>query len=103
MTNQDNLLLNYGYDKCIHSIDFDETFKENPNVNLIFDKEKVTPKEFAELANRYRFTKKTCFAIENIKYSISDQIKGLGLNEKKNDADVYTDISADDLFDFLSI
>ena len=100
MTNQDNLLLNYGYDKCIHSIDFDETFKENPNVNLIFDKEKVTPKEFAELANRYRFTKKTCFAIENIKYSISDQIKGLGLSEKKNDADVYTDISADDLFDF---
>ena len=100
MTNQDNLLLNYGYDKCIHSIDFDETFKENPNVNLIFDKEKVTPKEFAELANRYRFTKKTCFAIENIKYSISDQIKGFGLNEKKNDADVYTDISADDLFDF---
>ena len=44
--------------------------------------------------------KKTCFAIENIKYSISDQIKGFGLNEKKNDADVYTDISADDLFDF---
>ena len=100
MINPNNLLLNYGYDRRIHRISFEETFKANEDVNLIFDTNVITPSEFAYLANRYMHSKKTCFVIENINYSISDQIKGFGLSEKKNDADVYTDISADDLFDF---
>ena len=100
MTNPNNLLLNYGYDRRIHRISFEETFKDNEDVNLIFDTNVITPSEFAYLANRYMHSKKTCFVIENINYSLSDQIKGFGLSEKKNDADVYTDISADDLFDF---
>ena len=100
MINPNNLLLNYGYDRRIHRISFEETFKDNEDVNLIFDTNVITPSEFAYLANRYMHSKKTCFVIENINYSISDQIKGFGLSEKKNDADVYTDISADDLFDF---
>lgn len=49
---------------------------------------------------RYMYSKKTCFVIENITYSISDQIKGFGLNEKMSDSDVYTNIDTNELFDF---
>ena len=100
MIDPDNLLLNYGYDRRIHRIRFDETFKDNKDVNLIFDADIINSKEFAFLANRYMYSKKTCFVIENITYSISEQIKGFGLDEKMSDADVYTNIDTDELFDF---
>jgi hypothetical protein len=100
MVDPDNLLLNYGYDRRIHRISFDETFKDNKDVNLIFDTDVITSEEFAYLANRYKYSKKTCFVIENITYSISDQIKGFGLNEKMSDSDVYTNVDTDELFDF---
>ncbi|RRD78288.1 S1 RNA-binding domain-containing protein [Tannerella forsythia] len=100
MTNKNNRLLNYGYDRKIHPINFDETFKDNKDVNLIFDADIVTPEEFAHLANRYMHSKRTCFVIENIRYSASEQIKGFGLDEKKEDAEVYNNLSFDDIFDF---
>lgn len=100
MIDPDNLLLNYGYDRRIHRIRFDETFKDNKDVNLIFDADIINSKEFAFLANRYMYSKKTCFVIENITYSISEQIKGFGLDEKMSDADVYSNIDTDELFDF---
>ena len=100
MIDHDNLLLNYGYDRRIHRICFDETFKDNKDVNLIFDTDIITSQEFAYLANRYMYSKKTCFVIENISYSISEQIKGFGLDEKMLDSDVYTNIDTDELFDF---
>ncbi len=100
MIEPDNLLLNYGYDRRIHRISFDETFQDNKDVNLIFDTDIITPKEFAYIANRYMYSKKTCFVIENITYSISEQIKGFGLDEKMSDSDVYTNINTDVLFDF---
>lgn len=100
MIDPNNVLLNYGYDRRIHRIRFDETFKDNKDVNLIFDANIIDSKEFAFLANRYMYSKKTCFVIENITYSISEQIKGFGLDEKMSDADVYTNIDTDDLFDF---
>ena len=100
MIDSDNLLLNYGYDRRIHRINFDETFKDNKDVNLIFDKDIITSEEFAYLANRYKYSKKTCFVIENITYSISEQIRGFGLDEKMSDSDVYTNINTDELFDF---
>ena len=100
MIDPDNLLLNYGYDRRIHRIRFDETFKDNKDVNLIFDADIINSKEFAFLANRYMYSKKTCFVIENIAYSTSEQIKGFGLDEKMSDADVYTNIDTDELFDF---
>lgn len=100
MIDPDNVLLNYGYDRRIHRIRFDETFKDNKDVNLIFDADIINSKEFAFLANRYMYSKKTCFVIENITYSISEQIKGFGLDEKMSDADVYTNIDTDELFDF---
>lgn len=100
MIDPDNLLLNYGYDRRIHRISFDETFRDNKDVNLIFDTDIITPEEFAYLANRYKYSKKTCFVIENITYSISEQIKGFGLEEKMSDSNVYTNIDTDELFDF---
>ena len=100
MIDSDNVLLNYGYDRRIHRISFDETFKDNKDVNLIFDTDVITPKEFAYLANRYMYSKKTCFVIENITYSISEQIKGFGLDEKMSNSEVYTNIDTDYLFDF---
>lgn len=100
MIDPDNLLLNYGYDRRIHRIRFDETFKDNKDVNLIFDADIINSKEFAFLANRYMYSKKTCFVIENITYSVSEQIKGFGLEEKKSDSDIYTNIDTDELFDF---
>lgn len=98
MEDPDNLLLNYGSDKRIHPLSFDDIFKDNPNVNLIFDTDVISPSEIAELANRYMYSKKTCFVIENPRYSQSDMIKSFGLNEKKEDGFVDTSFSFEDIF-----
>ena len=98
MEDPDNLLLNYGSDKRIHPLSFDDIFKDNPNVNLIFDTDVISPPEIAELANRYMYSKKTCFVIENPRYSQSDMIKSFGLNEKKEDGFVDTSFSFEDIF-----
>lgn len=100
MEDPDNLLLNYGYDGRIHSLTFDDIFMDNPNVNLIFDTDVVSPKEIANLANMYMYSKKTCFVVENPKYSQSDVIKSFGLNEKKKDGDVLLGLSDEDIFNF---
>ena len=98
MGGPENLLLNYGYDNCIHSLSFSDVFMDNPNVNLIFDTDVVSPKEIANLANKYRSSKKTCFVIENPKYSQSEAIQSFGLNEKKEDGYVSLDFSDEDIF-----
>ena len=100
MEDPDNLLLNYGYDNKIHPLSFEDIFKDNPNVNLIFDTDVVNPKEIAGLANKYMHSRKTCFVVENPRYSQSDVIKSFGLNEKKQGGMVLTDLSDDDIFGF---
>lgn len=100
MEDPDNLLLNYGYDNKIHSLSFDDIFTDNPNVNLIFDTDMVSPKELASLANKYMHSKRTCFVVENPKYSQSDVIKSFGLNEKKQDGSVMLGLSDEDIFNF---
>lgn len=100
MGNPQNLLLNYGVDNRIHSLSFDDVFKNNPNVNLVFDTDFVSPKHIAELANKYMASKRTCFVIENPRYSSSDTIQSFGLNEKKEDGMVNVDISEEDLFNW---
>jgi hypothetical protein len=100
MENPDNLLLNYGYDKKIHPLSFEDIFKDNPNVNLIFDTDIVSPREIASLANKYMYSKKTCFVIENPKYSQSDIIKSFGLNEKKESGSVMLGLTDIDIFNF---
>lgn len=100
MEDPDNLLLNYGYDNRIHSLSFDDIFTDNPNVNLIFDTDIISPKEIASLANTYMYSKHTCFVVENPQYSQSDVIKSFGLNEKKEDGSMLLDLSDEDIFDF---
>lgn len=100
MGNPNNLLLNYGADNRIHSLSFNDVFKDNPNVNLIFDTDVVSPDHIAELANKYMVSKRTCFVIENPKYSSSDTIQSFGLNEKKTDGWVNLEISEDDIFNW---
>ena len=95
-----NLLLNYGADKRIHSLRFEDVFMDNPNVNLIFDMDVINPSHIAELANKYRGSKRTCFVIENPKYSQSDAIQSFGLNEKKENGFVDVNFNDDDIFDF---
>lgn len=102
MEDPDNLLLNYGADRRIHSLRFDDIFMDNPNVNLIFDMDVINPSHIAELANKYRGSKRTCFVIENPKYSQSDAIQSFGLNEKKEDGFVDVNFNDDDIFDFLN-
>lgn len=98
MEDPDNLLLNYGYDHKIHSLKFEDIFMDNPNVNLIFDTDVVNPKHIAELANKYRTSKKTCFVIENPKYSVSGRIDSFGLKEKKEGAEININFSDEDIF-----
>lgn len=97
MVNPENLLLNYGNDKHIHCLSFKDIFTDNPNVNLIFDIDIVTPKTMAELANKFMGTRNTCFVIENPKYSQSDEINSFGIHEKI-DGEVKIDFSDDDIF-----
>ena len=99
MQQPENLLLNYD-GKDIHSLSFDNVFKDNPNVNLIFDADVITDDEFAKLASRYMYTRKTCFVIENPRYSIFDEIQSFGLEKTNEDIEVDTDFSDDDLFNF---
>ena len=96
----DNLLLNYGFDKCIHSLRFKDIFMDNPDVNLIFDTDVISPKLIADLSNQFRSSKNTCFVIENPKYSQSDAIQSFGLNEKKEDGYVNLGFSDDDIYNY---
>ncbi len=98
MQDPDNLLLNYAGDHRIYSLSFDDIFMDNPNVNIVFDTDIVTPSEIVELANKYMYSKKTCFVIENPKHSQSDAISSFGLNEKKNDGKVEI-FNLEDIFD----
>lgn len=100
MGNPHNLLLNYGVDNRIHSLSFNDVFKDNPNVNLVFDTDIVSPEHIAELANKYMTSKRTCFVIENPRYSSSETIQSFGLNEKKEDGWVNVDVSEEDIFNW---
>ena len=62
----------------------------------------INPSHIAELANKYRGSKRTCFVIENPKYSQSDAIQSFGLNEKKENGFVDVNFNDDDIFDFLN-
>lgn len=97
MVNPENLLLNYGNDKHIHCLSFKDIFTDNPNINLIFDMDVVNSRTMADLANRFMGSKRTCFVIENPKYSQSDEINSFGIHEKI-DGEVKIDFSDDDIF-----
>jgi hypothetical protein len=96
MENPDNLLLNYTRKDGVRSLEFRRVFEHNPNVNLIFDTDVITPDHFAKLAANYMYSQRTCFVIANPNFLASDEIKGFGL-ENKIDAEVLA-INEDELF-----
>ena len=98
MQDPDNLLLNYDSKEMIHALSYKDIFEDNQSVNLIFDTDIVRPEILAALANKFRGSKNTCFVIENPRYSVSDELKGFGLNQKITDASINTDFSLDDIF-----
>ena len=75
---------------------FKTLFEENKDVNLIFDTDVVNPETFAELANKFMTSKRTCFVVPNPNYSASEAIEGFGLHEKIDNGKVLT-FSSDDL------
>lgn len=89
MENPENLLINVCGNN-VRTYSFKELFEKNQDVNLIFDSKVVTPENFAELANRFLTSERTCFVIANPNYSASDEIKGFGLNEKMEGGKVIT-------------
>lgn len=89
MENPDNLLININ-GNTVRTYSFKDLFADNPDVNLIFDTNVVTPENFADLANKFITSKKTCFVVANPNYSASDEIKGFGLNEKMDNGTVIT-------------
>lgn len=94
MENPENLLINVCGNN-VRTYSFKELFEENQDVNMIFDSKVVTPKNFAELANKFLTSERTCFVIPNPNYSASDEISGFGLNEKMEGWKVIT-FSSDD-------
>ena len=94
MENPDNLLVNVTGDK-IRTYSFKTLFEENKDVNMIFDTDVVNPETFADLANKFMTSKRTCFVVPNPNYSASDVIEGFGLHEKMDNGKVIT-FSSDD-------
>ena len=95
MQNPDNLLVNVKGDE-VKTYSFKTLFEENKDVNLIFDTDVVNPETFAELANKFMTSKRTCFVVPNPNYSASEAIEGFGLHEKIDNGKVLT-FSSDDL------
>ena len=82
MSSPNNLLVVKCDDGRIHTIDFEELFGNNSNVNLIFDAN-FTPREyFYALATIFKYVKNTDFVIANPNYSAFNEIKGFGLDVK---------------------
>jgi len=96
MENPENLLLVYD-GKKIRGLSFEEAFKGNHDVNLVFDVDFVTPEKMAEIANEMQFYPKANFVIENPDYSISDELRTFGLNEK-HEGTAPTGFSDDEIF-----
>lgn len=84
--------------KIVRGLSFEEAFKGNHDVNLVFDVDSVTPKKMAEIANEMQFYPKANFVIENPDYSISDELRSFGLSEK-HEGQPPTGLLLDDIFD----
>lgn len=82
MSNPKNLLIVRGEDGEIHTVDFQELFGGNSNVNLIFDANFTPLSYFQALGTIFKYVKNTDFVIENPHYSAFDEIKGFGLDIK---------------------
>lgn len=97
MESPENLLINVN-GETVRTYSFKELFEDNRDVNLIFDTSIITSETFADLANKFMTSPKTCFVVANPNYSASDEIKGFGLSEKMNDGIAITFSSEDQIW-----
>lgn len=97
MESPENLLINVN-GETVRTYSFKELFEDNHDVNLIFDTSIVTSETFADLANKFMTSPKTCFVVANPNYSASDEITGFGLNEKMNGGIAITFSSEDQIW-----
>lgn len=97
MESPDNLLINVN-GETVRTYSFKELFEDNRDVNLIFDTSIITSETFADLANKFMTSPKTCFVVANPNYSASDEIKGFGLSEKMNGGIAITFSSEDQIW-----
>lgn len=87
MSNPRNILVVRGEDGDIHTVDFQELFGGNSNINLIFDANFTPLSYFKALGTIFKYVKNTDFVIENPQYSAFDEIKSFGL-DVKNEGEV---------------
>ena len=85
MENPHNLLL-IDDGNIVQSLSFEDAFKSDSNVNLIFDVDYIIPSSMAKIANMMQAFQKTRFVFEKPNRSISDEIRTFGLNEKHEGA-----------------
>lgn len=85
MENPHNLLL-IDDGNIVQSLSFEDAFKSDSNVNLIFDVDYIIPSSMAKIANMMQAFPKTRFVFEKPNRSISDEIRTFGLNEKHEGA-----------------
>ena len=97
MESPDNLLINVN-GETVRTYSFKELFEDNRDVNLIFDTSIITSETFADLANKFMTSPKTCFVVANPNYSASDEIKGFCLSEKMNGGIAITFSSEDQIW-----
>ena len=97
MESPENLLINVN-GETVRTYSFKELFEDNRDVNLIFDTSIITSETFADLANKFMTSPKTCFVVANPNYSASDEIKGFGLSEKMNGGIAITFSSEDQIW-----
>lgn len=83
MEDPNNLLLVYDGNK-VFSLSFEEAFIGNRDVNLIFDVDYINPQRMASIALQMESFRRSNFVIKNPNYSISDELKTFGLNERHN-------------------
>lgn len=82
LTSNSNNVLMVWDGKNVHSVNAEDIFNKDSNVNLIFDTE-YTPKHYyAALSKVFQYIKRTTFAVKNPSYNTYDTIKSFGMDSK---------------------
>jgi len=80
-SNRNNILMVWDGNN-VHSATAEDVFKNDSNVNLIFDTE-YTPKHYyAALSKVFQYIKRTTFVVKNPSYSAYNKVKSFGLDSK---------------------
>lgn len=82
LTSSSNNVLMVWDGKNVHSVNAEDIFNKDSNVNLIFDTA-YTPKHYyAALSKVFQYVKRTTFAVKNPQYNPYESIKSFGMDSK---------------------